>query len=46
MDKSNWIFACWYIFKKAKSYFNNYWVGMVKYKCVLFGHRTLKSAIP
>ena len=35
-----------YIFKKAKSYFNSYWVGMVKYGCVLLGHRILKSAIP
>ena len=26
------------------SYFNNCWVGMVKY--VISGHRTLKSAIP
>ena len=33
-------------FKKAESYFNSYWVGMVKYGCVLLGHRTLKSAIP
>ena len=32
------------IHKKAKSYFNNIWVGMVKY--VLLGHRTLKSCIP
>ena len=35
-----------YIFKKAKSYFNSYWVAMVKYGCVLLGHRILKSAIP
>ena len=35
-----------YIFKKAKSYLNSYWVGMVKYVCFLLGHRTLKSAIP
>ena len=46
MDKSSWILACYYIFKKAKSYFKNYWVDMVKYGCVLLGHRTLKSAIP
>ena len=31
---------------KAKSYFNSYWVGMVKYGCALLGHRILKSAIP
>ena len=35
-----------YIFKKAKSYFNSYWVGIVKHGCVLLGHRILKSAIP
>ena len=29
------------IFKKAKSYFNSYWMGMVKYGYVLLGHRTL-----
>ena len=29
-----------------ESYFNSYWVGMVKYWCVLLGHRTLKSGIP
>ena len=34
------------MFKKAKSYFNSYWEGMVKYGCALLGHRTLKSAIP
>ena len=46
MNKSNWIFPCLYIFKKAKSYFNSYWVGMVKYGCVFSGHMTLKSAVP
>ena len=25
-----WFFACLYKFMKAKSYFNNYWVDMVK----------------
>ena len=28
------------------SYFSSYWVGMVKYGCVLLGHKNLKSAIP
>ena len=30
IDELDWFFACWYKFMKAKSYFNNYWVGMVK----------------
>ena len=30
------------MFKKAKSYFNSYWVSMVKYGC----QKTLKSTIP
>ena len=29
-----------YKFKKAKSYLNGYWVGMVKYGCVLLGRGT------
>ena len=30
IDKLGWFFACWYTFMKAKSYFNNYWVGWSK----------------
>ena len=30
MDETSWFLACWYKFSKAKSYFNSYWVGMVK----------------
>ena len=30
MDELGRFFACWYKFMKAKSYFNNYWVGLVK----------------
>ena len=26
----NWVFACWYKFKKAKSYCNSYWMVVVK----------------
>ena len=29
-DEINWFFACWYKFKKAKSWFNDFWVGLVK----------------
>ena len=35
-DELSWFFA-W-----VKSYFNSYWVGMVKYGCVLLGHGTSK----
>ena len=35
-----------YQFKKAKSYFNSYWVSFVKYEWMLLGHSTLKSAVP
>ena len=38
MDESNFLHAN--IFKKAKL-LNSYWVGMVKYGCVLLGHGTL-----
>ena len=29
-DELGWFFASWYKFMKAKSYFNNYWVGVVE----------------
>ena len=29
-NELGWFFACWYKFMKAKNYFNNYWVGVVK----------------
>ena len=45
MDQSNCIFSCWYIFKTAKSYFDSYLVGMVKYACVFLGHRILTCDI-
>ena len=45
MDEFKWFFGSSYIFREAKSYFS-YWVGMVKYKCDLLGHGTLKSVSP
>ena len=30
IDQLDWLFACWHKFRKAKNYFNNYWVGMVE----------------
>ena len=29
-DGRNWFFACWYELRKAKSWFNNFGVGLVK----------------
>ena len=37
--------TCWYKFKKARSYRNNYRMGMVKNGDDLLGHGTLKSAV-
>ena len=44
VDELSWFFACWYKFRKAKNYFNNFWVVVVKNGCGLLGHGTLKSA--
>ena len=30
IDELGWFIACWYKFMKAKSHFDNYWVGSVK----------------
>ena len=35
-DGINWFFACCYIFRKAKSWFNNFWVDVVKNGSGLF----------
>ena len=40
-----WFFVCWYKFKKAKSYFNSYWVGMVRNARDFLDRGTLKSGI-
>ena len=29
-DEINWFFACWYKFRKAKSWFNDFWMGLLK----------------
>ena len=39
----NSFFACWCKFWEAKSYFNNFWVDVVKNGCSLLVHETLKS---
>ena len=45
IEVKSWFFACWYMFRKAKNYFNNYWVGMVKNGWDFLDHETLKSGI-
>ena len=39
-----WFFACWYKFMKAKSYFNDFRMGVVKNGLGLWSDRTVKSA--
>ena len=45
IDGMNWYFACLWKFRKAKSYINDFWVGMVRNGCAYLGHETLKSAV-
>ena len=45
IGEMSWIYACWHKFMKAKSYFNNYWVGMVINGWGLSDHGTLKSFV-
>ena len=45
ISELGWFFACWYKFMKAKSYFNNYWVGVVKNEQGLKDRGTLKPGI-
>ena len=44
IDGVNWFFAWWCKFRKAKSYFNTFSVGMVKNGHVRVIHETLRSA--
>ena len=45
IDEMSWIFPCWYKFINAKSYFDNYWVGIVKNRWGIIGHGSLKSGV-
>ena len=45
MNGINWFLVCWYKFMKAKSYFNNFFVVVVKDVCDLLILGTLKSAV-
>ena len=40
------IFSCCYEFRKAKSWFKYFWVGMVKNSHVFLVHEALKSVVP
>ena len=44
-DGRNWFFTCWYKLRKAKSWFNDVCVGVVKNGQSLLGHETQKSAV-
>ena len=45
IDEMSWFFTCWYKFRKAKSCFNNYWMGVVKNGQGLIDYGTLKSGV-
>ena len=41
----NWFLVCWYKFRKAKSFFNNFWEVVFKIRCGIFSLGTLNSAV-
>ena len=43
IDEMGWFFARWYKFRKVNSYFDNFWVGIVKTERDHIYHRALKS---
>ena len=43
IDGMNLFFACWCNFRKAKSYFSNFWMSMVKNGHDYLVHETLKE---
>ena len=44
-DEMRWFFACWYKFRIFTSYFDNYWVGIVKNGWDLIDHSPFKSGV-
>ena len=46
INEMSWFFACWYKFRNAKGYFDDYWVAIVKNEWGLIDHRTHKSGVP
>ena len=45
IDQMSWFFACWSKFRRTKSYFDNYWVAMVKNEFGLIDNGTVKSDV-
>ena len=46
IDRIDWFFACWWCnFRKTKSYFYRFWVGLVENGYCILCHGALKSAI-
>ena len=45
INELDWFFAGWYRFMRAKSYFNNYWVGVAKNGQGLKDRGTLEPGI-
>ena len=45
IDGMNWFFAYWCNFRKAKSYPNDFWVGLVRNGHGHVVHETLKFAV-
>ena len=44
-DKMNWHFACWCRFRKARSYFHDFWVGIVRNGCGHIVYETPKPCV-
>ena len=44
-DGMDWFFACCYKFRQTKSWFNDFWVSVVKNGHGLLVHETQKSAV-
>ena len=45
MNRINWFLVCWYKFKKAKSYFNNFFVVVAKNESGFLGLGILKYVV-
>ena len=45
IDDLGLFYTCWYKFRKAENYFDNYLVAEVKNDHSRLGHRTLKSGV-
>ena len=45
INRIDWLFACCHKSRKAESYLNNVWLGVVKKGCDYSGHRTRKLVL-